>query len=142
MKTVPSIHEMQRASRVRDASYDGIFVLGVRTTGVFCKPSCPARKPRPENVEFFATVREAMFAGYRPCKRCSPLEAPGKPPEWAARLIARLDATPDARLHAADLRACGIDPRRARRWFKTHYGLTFSAFCRARRLSGALATIR
>ena len=125
-----------------DPAYDGVFFTAVKTTGIFCRPACPARKPRPENVEFFATVREAMFAGYRPCKRCAPLTAPGTPPEWVTRLIARLDVAPDVRIRAADLRAEGIDPGRARRWFKTHYGMTFSAFCRARRLSGALATIR
>jgi AraC family transcriptional regulator of adaptative response/methylated-DNA-[protein]-cysteine methyltransferase len=125
-----------------DASFDGVFFTAVKTTGIFCRPACPARKPLPENVEFFASVREAMFAGYRACKRCAPLQAPGTPPEWAAGLIARLDATPDARIRAGDLRALGIDPGRARRWFRSHYGMTFSAFCRARRLSGALATIR
>ncbi len=125
-----------------DRAYDGVFFTAVKTTGIFCRPACPARKPRPENVEFFATVREAMFAGYRPCKRCAPLRTQGTQPDWVAGLIARLDASPEARIRAADLRAEGIDPGSARRWFKAHYGMTFSAFCRARRLSGALATIR
>ena len=142
MNTQPSRDAMVAAFLASDSSYDGVFFTAVKTTGIFCRPACPARKPLPGNVEFFATVREAMFAGYRPCKRCAPLEAPGKPPEWVARLIARLDAAPDLRIRAADLRAEGIDPGRARRWFKTHYGMTFSAFGRARRLSGALATIR
>ena len=142
MNTQPSRDAMVAAFLAGDATYDGVFFTAVKTTGIFCRPACPARKPLPENVEFFATVREAMFAGYRPCKRCTPLAAPGTPPEWAARMIARLDAAPDVRIRAADLRALGIDPGRARRWFKTHYGMTFSAFCRARRLSGALATIR
>lgn len=133
---------MVAAFMASDPTYDGVFYTAVKTTGIFCRPGCPARKPLPENVTFYATVREALFAGYRPCKRCTPLEAPGKPPEWVARLIARLDASSDARIRAADLLAAGIDPGRARRWFKTHYGMTFSAFCRARRLSGALATIR
>jgi AraC family transcriptional regulator of adaptative response/methylated-DNA-[protein]-cysteine methyltransferase len=133
---------MVAAFMAGDGSYDGVFYTAVKTTGIFCRPACPARKPLPENVVFFATVREALFAGFRPCKRCTPLEAPGKPPEWVARLIARVDAAPDARIRAGDLRDDGIDPGRARRWFKTHYGMTFSAFCRARRLSGALATIR
>ena len=142
MDTHPSRDAMVAAFLAGDASYDGVFFTAVKTTGIFCRPACPARKPLPENVEFFATVREAMFAGYRACKRCTPLTAPGTPPEWAARMIARLDAAPDERIRAGDLRALGIDPGRARRWFKTHYGMTFTAFCRARRLSGALATIR
>jgi len=142
MNTQPSRDTMIAAFMAGDRSYDGVFFTAVKTTGIFCRPACPARKPLPHNVEFFATVREAMFAGYRPCQRCTPLEAPGKPPEWAARLIERVNAAPEHPVRAADLRADGIDPGRARRWFKTHYGMTFSAFCRARRLSGALATIR
>lgn len=63
---------MERAFLGSDASYDGIFFTGVRTTGIFCRPSCRARKPLPSNVEFFASVREALFAGYRPCRRCDP----------------------------------------------------------------------
>jgi len=133
---------MAAAYLARDRAYDGLFFIAVKTTGIFCRTGCPAKTPRFENIEFFATVREAMFAGYRPCKRCKPLEAPGTPPDWVARLIARLDAAPEEPVRAADLRAEGIDPGRARRWFKSHFGMTFSAFCRARRLSGALATLR
>jgi AraC family transcriptional regulator of adaptative response/methylated-DNA-[protein]-cysteine methyltransferase len=133
---------MVAAFMAGDGTYDGVFYTAVKTTGIFCRPACPARKPNPENVTFYATVGEALFAGYRPCKRCTPLDAPGKPPDWVARLISRADAAPEVRIRAADLRAEGIDPGRARRWFKAHYGMTFSAFCRARRLSGALATIR
>src|SRR5689334_12395346 len=70
---LPSRPEMERASFASDASYDGIFVTGVRTTGIFCRPSCRARKPLVQNIEFFGTVREALFAGYRPCLRCRPL---------------------------------------------------------------------
>jgi AraC family transcriptional regulator of adaptative response/methylated-DNA-[protein]-cysteine methyltransferase len=142
MDAQPSRETMVAAFMAGDGSYDGVFFTAVKTTGIFCRPACPARKPLPENVEFFATVRDALFAGYRPCKRCAPLEAPGKPPDWAARLIERVDAAPERRIPAAELRASGIDPGRARRWFKSQYGMTFSSFCRARRLSGALATIR
>jgi AraC family transcriptional regulator of adaptative response/methylated-DNA-[protein]-cysteine methyltransferase len=142
MNTQPSRETMVAAFLAADGAYDGVFYTAVKTTGIFCRPGCPARKPLPKNVEFYATVREAMFAGYRPCKRCTPLDTPGKPPDWAARLIARLDAAPDLRIRAADLRAEGIDPGRARRWFVAHYGMTFSAFCRARRLSVALTAIR
>ena len=62
MNTMLSVKEMQRAYLKKDASYDGIFFLGVRTTGIFCRPSCPARKPLPENVDYFSNVREAVFA--------------------------------------------------------------------------------
>src|SRR5262245_21673749 len=65
--TLPA-SEMTRAYLEGDASYDGLFYLGVRTTGIFCRPTCPARKPLPKNVEYFATTREALASGYRPCK--------------------------------------------------------------------------
>ncbi len=142
MSSLPPTTEMDRALRQRDATYDGIFFLGVRTTGIFCRPSCPARKPRAENVEFFATVREALRAGYRPCKRCRPLHADGRPPEWVARLLTALDKDPERRLADAELRQMQIDPARARRYFLKHYGLTFQAYRRGRRLGQALDQIR
>ena len=76
---MPSRTEMERAYLRSDASYDGLFYLGVRTTGIFCRPSCHARKPKKENVEFFPSPKEAVFAGYRPCLECKPVagDAPG-----------------------------------------------------------------
>ena len=142
MQTLPPPAEMRRAFQSGDATYDGVFFTGVRTTGIFCRPSCKARKPRPENVEFFATPGEASASGYRPCKRCRPLEADGRPPVWVERLLARVEADPALRLKAGDLRAAGVDPARARRWFLRHYGMTFQAFCRARRLAQAFRSIQ
>src|ERR1043166_247376 len=142
MNTLPPIEEMERASRARDASYDGIFFLAVRTTGVFCKPSCPARKPLPENVEYFGSIREAMFAGYRPGKRCRPLGIEGGAPGWVARLIAQVDAAPTQRITDADLRNAEIEPAGARRYFLKHHGMTFQAYCRARRMGEALHQLR
>lgn len=126
----------------RDASYDGVFFTGVRTTGIFCRPSCAARKPKPENVEFFQTARDAMFAGYRACQRCHPLEAPGETPAWLGGLIEAVDADPARRWTDEDLRAHGVHPDRVRRWFKAHHGMTFHAYARARRLGTALERIR
>lgn len=142
MRTLPPRDEMETAFRTRDRSYDGIFWLGVRTTGVFCRPSCPARKPLGRNVEYFAAVREAMFAGFRPCKRCRPLETGEPVPAWAGTLIGRLEAEPDARITDGVLRSMGIDPARARRFFLRRYGMTFHAFARGRRLGRAFARIR
>ena len=73
MNTMLPTAEMERAYLERDASYNGLFFLGVRTTGIFCRPTCQARKPLPKNVEYFPTARAALVAGYRPCKRCRPL---------------------------------------------------------------------
>src|SRR5213082_72306 len=113
MNTTPSVREMKRAYLGKDASYDGIFFLGVRTTGIFCRPSCPARKPLPKNREYYATAREALFAGYRPCKRCRPMETDGRPPGWVVRLLAAVERDPKARWRDRDLRALDIDPIKA-----------------------------
>jgi AraC family transcriptional regulator of adaptative response/methylated-DNA-[protein]-cysteine methyltransferase len=133
---------MRRAFFAKDASYDGLFVTGVSTTGIFCRPSCPARKPRPEHVRFFAGVREAMFAGFRPCRRCDPLRAGGSQPPWVEALIAHLDREPERRLHDRDLRGLGLEPSQVRRFFSARFGMTFHAFARARRLGGALQQLR
>ena len=142
MKSIPPRPEMERAYKRSDAAYDGIFYLGVRTTGIFCRPSCGARKPLPRNVEFFASAREAVFAGYRPCKRCKPLLSPGQAPEWVECLLAEVERSPDQRFSDAVLRKLNIDPARARRFFKAHYGMTFQAYCRGRRLGKAFEQIR
>jgi AraC family transcriptional regulator of adaptative response/methylated-DNA-[protein]-cysteine methyltransferase len=139
---LPRASEMEAAYRRRDSSYDGVFYLAVRTTGIFCLPSCPARRPLRRNVEFFSTAGEALRAGYRPCKRCRPLEAPGAHPAWAAELIARLEAAPDERIRDRDLRERGVDPARARRYFRKRYAMTFHAFARAFRLRGAFQRLR
>jgi len=142
MKPTPNHTEMDRAFRNRDGSYDGIFYVAVRTTGVFCRPSCPARKPLPENVEFFPTSREALFGGYRPCKRCEPLKAGGELPPWISTLLKRVEDDPSARIKDADLRASGIEPAKARRFFLNRFGMTFQAYCRARRLGKAFDEIK
>jgi AraC family transcriptional regulator of adaptative response/methylated-DNA-[protein]-cysteine methyltransferase len=141
MKTMPTVDEMQRAYLASDAAFNGLFFLGVRTTGIFCRPTCPARKPLPRNVEYFASPDAALFAGYRPCKRCRPLEL-DEQPEWVSGLLAELDREPAARFTERSLRARGIDPATARRYFLKHYGMTFHAFGRARRLGGAFTRIR
>lgn len=73
-----------RAVHGRDARFDGVFVTAVRTTGIYCRPSCPARTPRRYNVSFFATAAAAHGAGYRACRRCRPEASPGSP-EWDVR---------------------------------------------------------
>jgi AraC family transcriptional regulator of adaptative response/methylated-DNA-[protein]-cysteine methyltransferase len=132
---------MERAFLARDASYDGLFLTGVRTTGIFCRPSCRARKPRPENLRFFADARAAVFAGFRACKRCRPLEA-SEEPAWMRALVERVARDPERRVRDADLRAMGIEPERARRHFKRRFGMTFHAFARGHRLSDAFARLR
>ena len=73
-----------RAVRSRDARFDGMFVTGVRTTGIYCRPSCPAISPKRENVGFFPTAAAAHAAGFRACRRCRPDASPGSP-DWDVR---------------------------------------------------------
>lgn len=140
--SLPSADRMYRAVVERDAAFDGVFLTGVRTTGIFCRPACPARKPARENVEFFASAQQAMLGGYRACKRCRPLEPPGDAPEWLRGLLDDVERDPDARWHDDDLRMRKLDPARVRRWFLRHHGMTFHAFHRARRVGRALGKLR
>ena len=73
-----------RAVTSRDARFDGCFVVAVRTTGIYCRPSCPARTPKPQNVTFLPTAAAAQVAGFRACRRCLPDAVPGSP-EWNLR---------------------------------------------------------
>lgn len=139
--TLPPLAEMERAYLERDASYNGLFYLAVRTTGIFCRPTCPARKPAPKNVEYFSTPQEAMASGYRPCLRCKPL-GNDEQPAWATDLLAEVERDPAARISDGELRGRGVDPASVRRFFQKHFGMTFQAFTRARRLSGVLTQIR
>src|ERR1700690_233280 len=79
-----------QAAHSKDARFDGVFFIGVTSTGIYCRPSCPARTPKRENVRFFATAAAAQGAGFRACKRCRPDASPGSP-EWNVRgdLVAR-----------------------------------------------------
>lgn len=142
LAALPSFDEMYRAVVARDGAYDGVFITAVKTTGIFCRPGCTARTPRADSIEFFRSPREALLAGYRACKRCKPLEAAGAQPAWLRPLIERIERDPSQRIRAADLRGMRIDPARASRWFKAHHGMTFQAYHRARRLGGAMSTLR
>jgi len=82
--TAMTFDERYRAIDARDARFDGQFITAVRSTGIYCRPSCPARTPKPANVTFFPTAAAAHEAGYRACKRCLPDAAPGSP-EWNLR---------------------------------------------------------
>lgn len=139
---LPPQTEMISAFLAGNPDYDGVFITAVRTTGIFCRPSCPARKPRPENVEFFSCPRDALLAGYRPCKRCTPLADIGAAPEWLAPLLSEIEDDPARRWTDADLRELGLTPDRVRRWFKANHGMTFHAYSRARRLGKALGQLR
>ncbi len=130
------------AARDRDA--DGAFVYAVTTTGVYCRPSCPARRAKPEHIRFFTTPAEAMRAGFRACRRCRPDEAAGASRhaagiEAACRLIEATEAPPDLDTLAA---CAGLSRFHFHRVFKAATGLTPNAYAagiRAQRARAALA---
>lgn len=137
MQLLPPSRDMVRAFLDADTTYDGLFWAGVSTTGIYCRPSCPARKPAPEHLRFFASCAEATAAGYRPCRRCDPTGALGTAPDWIQPVLKQLETDPGPRITDADLTALGIDAARANRWFRRHIGLTIAEYGRARRLHAA-----
>ena len=138
---LPDADEMYAALLRRDSEYDGVFFVGVRSTGVFCRPVCPARKPLRRNVCFFAVARDALAAGYRACKRCRPLDVSGEMPDWLRELITHVEQDPSHKWTDEEIRAYGVEPRKVRRWFLSNHDMTFHSFMRCRRLSTALARL-
>jgi AraC family transcriptional regulator of adaptative response/methylated-DNA-[protein]-cysteine methyltransferase len=130
---------MWRAFLERDAEFDGSFLVAVRSTKIFCRPTCPARRPKRENVEFFALASEAQSAGYRACKRCHPLE---DSPALVVRLRGLVEQSRDTRIGEKQLARLGIDPSTARRQFQRHVGLSFQAWQRVQRLGRGLGKMR
>lgn len=126
----------------RDSSYLGSFLVGVRTTGVFCLATCRARKPKRENVAFFPDLPKVLAAGFRPCKICRPTEPVSEMIEDAQLALDQVRANPKYRLSDADLRALGVRPPVLRSWFKKHYGMTFQAYHRMLRINLACQELR
>lgn len=125
----------------RDSSFEGVFIVGVKTTGVFCRPTCPAR-PKIENVEFFPSAKEAMLNGYRPCKVCKPLEKLGNPPDGIKQLLKYMEENPMVKIKDADLQEMGLEPNQVRRWFLKNYKQTFHAYQRMYRANSAFQRIQ
>ncbi len=121
----------------KDSSFEGLCVMAVKTTGIFCRPLCSARKPKPENVEFFNSNKDALCNGYRPCKVCKPLEPLGLTPDNIQELITKLHNDPYRRIKDKDIRNYGIDPVSLRRWFLKHHNMTFQAYQRLYRINHA-----
>jgi len=140
--SLPDTDVMYQALLNKDASFEGIFIVGVKTTGICCRPTCHARKPKADNVEFFACVKEAMSFGYRPCKVCHPLQPAGETPDWMKSLEKELNQSDTMKFTDQDLRERGLDPVRVRRWFKKHHGMTFQAYARALRINRAFGLIK
>lgn len=120
----------------RDSSFDGAFVFGVSSTGVFCRPSCPAKRPRRENVRFFEDATSAEQAGYRACLRCRPKAVDGNPQSAFVRAVCRyIEQHIEDRLTLGLLaRAFRRSPFHLQRTFKTVLGVSPKAYIDACRL--------
>lgn len=141
MTTASDENRLKRAFLEKDRSFDGIFFAGVTTTGIFCRPGCPAKAPLAAHIRIFRDAAAAAAAGFRPCRRCRPADAYDEP-EWVRRLLAAIERDPAARITDADLSALGLDPSTVRRHFQKRYGRTFHAYARAKRLDRARTLIR
>ena len=139
---LPDTETMYEALVNKDTSFEGIFVAAIRTTGIFCRPSCTARKPNPENVEYFADSKTAIEHGYRACKICQPLAELHSTPQWLQPLLKEVERDDTITLRSSDLKQRGLDPARVRRWFQKTHGMTFTAYLRMRRINQAFGQIQ
>ena len=133
---------MYKALVDKDVSYEGTFIAAVKTTGIFCRPTCTARKPKKENVEFYSTTKEAILKGYRPCKVCNPLEKLGETPNYIKNILKELNDNPSLRFKDWDLTQQGVEPSKIRRWFLKNHGITFQAYQRMYRINSAFKKIQ
>src|SRR5258707_12421980 len=136
-----------RAVQSKDARFDGWFVTAVRTTGIYCRPSCPVRPPFARNVQFFPTAAAAQRAGFRACKRCRPDVSPGSP-EWNIRddLVARAmrliaDGTVDREGVGGLAARLGYTTRQLQRLLQAETGAGPLALARAQRAQTARVLI-
>lgn len=138
---MPNDDVLYAALVARDPSYDGRMFVCVKSTGIFCRLTCPARKPKPENCQFFETVAECLDAGYRACKRCHPLHAAGEGDAAVSALLKALDDAPDHKWGEGDIVELGFDPSTVRRSFKRNFGITFLEMARMRRIRDGFTTL-
>ncbi len=127
-----------QASVDRDERFRNLFVLAVRTTGIYCRSTCPARRPKRENARFFATPEEAKRAGFRACKRCKPDEIDAGDPavELAHRICQYIDDHVEKPITLAELgEALDVSPFHLQRTFKRVTGITPNEYLRAHRLA-------
>ena len=116
----------------RDRSWDGRVIGAVKTTGIYCKPSCPARRPKRDNVEFFASGEEARAAGFRPCLRCKPDEV-GRDHEAVAAAVRLIERAEDAPSLSELAEAVGYAPHHFQRLFKRDLGVSPAEYARGLR---------
>jgi AraC family transcriptional regulator, regulatory protein of adaptative response / methylated-DNA-[protein]-cysteine methyltransferase len=126
----------------RSEDHVGVFFAAVTSTGVFCVATCRARKPKRQNVRFFADAQGALQHGFRPCKVCRPTEHAYSPPPPVLQALQWLRTHPQEKLSDGLLREQGLSPTTLRRWFLRHHGLTFQAYQRQLRINTAVEQLK
>ena len=134
--------EFYQAILAKDIEYDGVFYVGVTTTGIFCRPTCSARKPKFTSCEFYKSSEEALKASFRPCLRCTPLLSPNCISDVVRILVEAMDLNPDKKWTEQDFKDLSVDSSTVRRQFKKRFGMTFIAYVRARRMEIAKKKIQ
>ncbi|MHA2370649.1 MAG: Ada metal-binding domain-containing protein [Candidatus Hodarchaeales archaeon] len=133
---------MLKARLSRDGTYDGKFYIGVRTMKIFCLPSCKAKMPRLENIVFFKNREEAILAGYRGCQRCRAADYHNTAPKWLEGLLALMRAEINRKIPEKELaQLARVDITTIRRYFKSRFQMTPTAFHRKLRLGYAKTLI-
>lgn len=141
MLDLPDDATLYAALLACDPAWEGRALVGVTTPGIFCRLTCPARKPLAQNCRWFATADAARAAGFRPCRRCHPAGTTAEGDPLVRDLLARLHDRPGHRWSEAELMALGHDPSTVRRAFKRHFGQSFLGMARAARLRDGMASL-
>ncbi|WEX77820.1 trifunctional transcriptional activator/DNA repair protein Ada/methylated-DNA--[protein]-cysteine S-methyltransferase [Sinorhizobium numidicum] len=134
---LPNDDLLYDALLARSFDYEGQAFVCVKSTGIFCRLSCPARKPKRENTLFFDSIAACLNSGFRPCERCRPLDGASEKEPLVDGLLKLLDRHPDHRWTEDDLVRRGLDPSTVRRAFKRSLGVTFLDLARQRRMGEA-----
>ena len=131
------------ASLNRNSDFDGVFVFGVRSTGVYCRPSCPAKRPNRKQVIFFSDFEEAEQSGFRSCRRCHPREATSSQIELIGSICSFIEASLEKKLTLSALSAhAGISSFHLQRTFKRAVGISPRQYIEARRLEKMKSSLR
>jgi AraC family transcriptional regulator of adaptative response/methylated-DNA-[protein]-cysteine methyltransferase len=137
-REAPRVQERRfwRAVAARDSRYDGAFVYAVRSTGIYCRPSCPSRRPQRGRVLFFAAPEAAEREGFRPCRRCHPRDVPGMAESLLIRQACQLmEQNSDDPIRVVNLaRQVGVNSFRLQRIFRRAIGVSPGAYARSIRL--------
>lgn len=137
----PDFDTLYQALLDRDGAYEGRYFVCVSSTGIFCRLTCSARKPKRENCSFHETVAQCIEAGFRPCKRCHPTMPEASADPVVKTLVEALEARPGYRWGEPDLVRMGLDPSTVRRIFKRQFGMTFLEMARQRRMQEGFSAL-